>query len=151
MAKLQLNHTTKYSVQEIYDILADIETYPEFMPNITKVNIIDKEEQDDGSLKITLDLTINGKMVNETQRSDIILHPKEYTFFTEKTGDANSPLKRIENKWKLIETDSGCEIDFNINIEMKVAMIEMMVKPMMGGFFKKVFVALEERADSVYG
>ena len=94
-----------YSSEEIFNLVSDIESYPEFLPWCIGTRILKQEKN-----IIYADLIVGFKLVREVYTSKVILQrPNAIDVEYEK-----GPFKHLINNWKIKEIGSGCEVKFFI-------------------------------------
>ena len=136
-----------HSADAMFDLVADVERYPEFLPFCENLTV--RARDDDGERQILVaDMTIGYKLVRETITSRVTLDRKAM----EITADnITGPFRQMQNRWTFVPLDGGgCEIRFTISYEFKSRTLSVLV----GGLFDKVFRrftdAFETRADLIF-
>lgn len=131
-----------YSAQQIFDVVADVESYPLFLPWCLDLRIT-KREQD----AILADLTVGYKFIRDSFSSRVCLNPAKSI----EIEYLNGPMKNLENRWSFKDIDGGCEVDFFIDFEFKSAVFEKIA----GAFLEKGILrmtdAFKDRAKQLYG
>ena len=134
------------SKENLIKMVLDIEKYPEFVPwclNSKIYNIIEKEN----IKEITADLTIGKSFFNETYKSFVIYHKKLDKI---SVTNINGPLKYLENNWFFKQVEKGCEIDFNINFELKNKILNLLMIKSFDIGLKKIADSFEKRAIDLF-
>ncbi len=131
-----------YAPKQLFDLVADVERYPEFLPWCLSCKITRRE----GDV-IYADLVIGYKMVRERFGSRVTLNSPDSIQVEYLTG----PMKYLSNQWKFIpEKDGGCTIDFYVDFEFK----NFVLQKLMGLFFneavRRMVAAFEGRAKALY-
>jgi coenzyme Q-binding protein COQ10 len=131
----------------MFDLVADVERYPEFLPFCE--NLVVRARDNDGDKQVLVaDMTIGYKLVRETITSRVILDRKAMEI---RADNITGPFRKMQNKWTFHPLDDGgCEIRFAITYEFKSRTLSVLV----GGLFDKVFRrftdAFETRADLIF-
>ena len=115
----------------MFDLVADVERYPEFLPFCESLVI--RARDDDGEHQILVaDMTIGYKLVRETITSRVTLDRDNM----EITADnITGPFRQMQNKWTFVPLDDGgCEIRFTISYEFKSRTLSVLV----GGLFADI-------------
>ena len=135
--------TVPYSPEQMYALVADVETYPEFLPWCVGARIKKRE----GNVFFA-DLMIGYKLIRERFTSRVELHPEERRIDVTYT---DGPFKYLNNHWIFVEKEQGCLIDFYVDFEFK----NMVLQRVMGLFFneavRRMVQAFEDRAKALYG
>lgn len=148
MPQFTTTHRVKHSAQNMYDLVADIERYPEFVPLCEGLVIKSKEDQGDKHI-ILADMTVAYKLVRETFTSKVHMNAEKQEIITE---SVQGPFRNMKNSWRFKEAGEGsCDVEFTISYEFRNFALQIL----MGGLFEKVFRkfsgAFEARADKIYG
>ena len=131
-----------YSSEEIFDLVSDIESYPEFLPWCIGTRILKQEKN-----IIYADLIVGFKLVREVYTSKVILQrPNAIDVKYEK-----GPFKHLINNWKIKEIGSGCEVKFFIDFEFKSRFLRGLMGVFFGEAVNRMVTAFENRANVVYG
>jgi coenzyme Q-binding protein COQ10 len=130
-----------YTPEQMFDLVANVERYPEFIPWVTAVRI-----RSDSATEMVADLIVGFKGLRET--------------FTSKVDKARSgtihvdyldgPLKYLRNDWTFRPDGTGCQVDFSVDFEFKSRMFEMLAGQMFGAALRKMIGAFETRAAILY-
>lgn len=132
-----------YSQAQLFDLVADIERYPEFLPWCVGARIIERD--DDG---VTADLVIGFKMFRERFRSKVTLRRPGYI----RVDYIRGPLKYLHNDWKFCPCDDGgTAIDFSVDFEFKNRIFEKVVGSLFSEAVRRMVGAFEKRAHAIYG
>jgi len=132
----------------MFDLVADVERYPEFLPLCEALSVRSRKERDGKTLLIA-DMTVGYKAIRETFTSQVLLKPDELVIDVKYL---DGPFKYLDNKWSFEpHADGGCEVRFFIDYEFK----SMVLGALMGGMFDRAFrmfaEAFEKRARAIYG
>lgn len=131
-----------YSPQQMFDLVADVESYNEFLPWCLAC----RKTADDGNM-IEADLIIGYKMFREKFKSRVIMD-RPYEIRVEYL---DGPLKSLSNQWRFIENDDGsCTIDFFVDFEFKNPMLQSFVSMFFDKIVSRMVAAFEKRADELY-
>ncbi|WP_420565575.1 type II toxin-antitoxin system RatA family toxin [Thalassobaculum sp.] len=133
-----------YSPDQMYALVADVETYPDFLPWCVGARIKKRE----GSVFFA-DLMIGYKLIRERFTSRVELHPEDRRIDVTYT---DGPFRYLNNHWVFVEQEQGgCLIDFYVDFEFK----NLVLQRVMGLFFneavRRMVQAFEDRAKTLYG
>jgi coenzyme Q-binding protein COQ10 len=131
-----------YTPEQMFDLVADVESYGDFLPWC----IACRKTCEEGNV-IEADLIIGYKMFREKFKSRVILKPKEEIRVEYLSG----PLKSLSNKWKFIRNpDNTCTIDFFVDFEFKNPMLQGLVTMFFDKAVSRMVSAFEKRAEELY-
>lgn len=130
-----------YTPEQLFNLVADIERYPEFLPWCVGVRILRREEN-----AVYADLMVGFKMVREVYTSKVIFDRTEGIDVEYQKG----PFKHLINNWKFKKSGQGCEVEFFIDFEFRSKILRGIIGPFFGEAVNKMIGAFEERAKVVY-
>ncbi len=140
-------HTEKrvvpFTAEQMFDLVAGIEKYPEFLPWCRGARIHRRE----GNV-VYADLIIGWKMFRERFTSRVLLdrpHTIEVTYL-------DGPLKHLQNRWHFKPLPGGrCEIDFYVDFEFRSPLFQKAIALLFNEVVTRMVRAFEGRAQRLYG
>jgi coenzyme Q-binding protein COQ10 len=132
-----------YSAEQLFDLVADVERYPEFLPWCLAARIRERKEN-----TITADLLIGFKMVRERFTSRVVLdRPKRID-----VSYSEGPFRYLNNHWIFLpQDDGGCVIDFYVDFEFRSRMLQKIIGLLFNEAVRRMVGAFEARARQLYG
>ena len=145
--------TTKRRVQhaaaDLFDLVADVEHYPEFVPLCRSLAVRQHIPEPEGVEILVADMTVAYKLISESFTSRITLDRPNLQILVEYL---QGPFSRMENRWTFHPLgEQSCEVEFFIIYEFKSRMFALLVGAMFEMAFRRFAAAFEQRADQVYG
>ncbi len=131
-----------FSQQQLFDLVADIERYPEFLPWCAACRVTRRE----GRL-IEADLLIGFKMVRERFTSRVTLSAPDRIDVEYLDG----PFRYLNNHWVFNPTEDGCVIDFYIDFEFRSRLLQRLKGPLFNEAVRRMVSAFDSRARALYG
>lgn len=132
-----------YGRDQVFDLVADVERYPEFLPWCLACRIKRRESP---SL-FTADLIIGFKMIRERFTSRVDLHRPDRIDVTYQDG----PFRYLNNHWRFESADGGgCIIDFYIDFEFKSRTLQKVIGTLFNEAVQRMVNAFEHRAVNLY-
>ncbi len=129
--------------EQLFDLVADVEKYPEFIPWCVDARI----RRRDGDL-IVADLVIGYRMFRERFTSTVALDRPDRIDVTYAEG----PFRYLNNHWIFApEGPDSCVIDFFVDFEFRSRVLQAMVGRVFGEAVKVMVHAFERRADELFG
>lgn len=139
----------RHSAEKMFDLVADVERYPEFVPLCQSLKIRQRTRKPDGSEIVVADMTVSFQLVRETFTSRVTLDKTNLRILVEYL---QGPFSKLENKWTFEPRgDDACDIGFFIAYEFKSRMLAVLMGAMFDAAFQRFAAAFEKRADAVYG
>lgn len=131
-----------YHAEQIFNLVAEVEKYPEFLPWVQSSNIISREENG-----FIADLEIGYKFIRTSYRSEVILsspHSIEIRYI-------NGPFTHLYNNWKFSQVNERLmEIDFFIDFEFESPSLQALLQPVFYEVVRRMIQAFEMRAAEIY-
>ncbi len=131
-----------YTPEQLFDLVADIERYPEFLPWCRGARIRERQPR-----LIVADLIIGFKMFRERFTSRVELNPPRRIDVTYAEG----PFRYLNNHWIFDKVAGGCRIDFFVDFEFKSRVLQKVMELLFGEAVRRMVAAFEARARDLYG
>ena len=125
----------------IFNVIANIESYPSFLPWCIASRIIDTKNVSDVVIQ-TAELVISFNSFRESFISDVQLDKNNWTV---KIISNKKPFKYLEGYWIINERDELCEVTFEINFEFKSIILEKVIGLVFFKSVKKIVKAFEDQ------
>src|SRR3978361_1465028 len=149
MPKFSSKRRIRHSAQQMFDLVADVERYPEFVPLCKSLKIRQRTPKPDGTEIVIADMTVSFTLVREAFPSRVTQDPPSLTIQAEYL---QGPFSNLENRWTFEpKSDTACEVGFFISYEFKSRMLAMLMGTMFDAAFQRFAAAFEKRADAIYG
>lgn len=132
-----------YTPEQLFDLVADVERYPEFLPWAVAARIRSRE----GNVVIA-DLVIGFRMFRERFTSRVVLdRPRRID-----VSYAEGPFKYLNNHWVFDPVPGGgtC-IDFFVDFEFRSALLQRVIGLLFNEAVRRMVAAFEGRAKQLYG
>ena len=139
-----------HTAEQMYDLIADVSSYPQFLPWCTAARIRSTKLAEDGvSTVIDADLVISFKLFREKFASRVSLNPTASQIDVEYL---DGPFRYLNNHWQFNALDDGtCEVDFFVDFEFKSPMLQAVIGMVFNEAMQRIVRAFEKRADELYG
>ena len=144
-----------WTAQQMYDLVADVERYPEFLPWNAAARIRARHPGEDGSEVLEADLVISFKVFRERFGSRVVLWPEAMKIDTEYL---DGPFKFMRSNWAfrdLPDTDEGkpggSEVAFFVDFEFRNPILQRIIGVVFGEAMTRIVRAFEKRAAELYG
>lgn len=147
MPHYETRRPVKHSPEQMYNLVADVEKYPEFLPLCEGLTIRSRKERDTKTLLVA-DMTVGYKAFRETFTTQVLLKPDEHAIDVKYL---DGPFKYLDNRWRFEPTeDGGCSVYFFIDYEFKSRILGAVMGSMFDRAFRMFAEAFEARADKIY-
>jgi len=149
MPQFSTKRRVRHAASNMFDLVADVEKYPQFVPLCTGLRVKSRTDKGDGNQVLVAEMTVAYKLVRQTFTSRVALDRPNLTILVEYL---NGPFSRMQNRWTFVPTgDDSCEVTFFIDYEFKSRTLAMLMGAMFDTAFRRFAAAFEARADKVYG
>jgi coenzyme Q-binding protein COQ10 len=129
MPSFETRRLVKHSPERMYNLVSDVERYPQFLPLCEELNIRSRKDRDGKSLLVA-------DMTDE--------HAIDVKYI-------DGPFKYLDNRWRFEPAeDGGCSVYFYIDYEFKSRILGAVVGTMFDRAFRMFTEAFEKRADAIY-
>ena len=147
MRTFKTRRRVKHTAQKMFDLVADIERYPAFVPMCEGLTVRSRETAGN---KVTLiaDMTVGYRAFRETFTCRVRLDQENLEILVDYL---DGPFRSLENKWAFRDLESGrSEVDFYIAYELRSLALQILVGSLFDKAFRKLAEAFEHRADSLF-
>lgn len=132
-----------YSQKQLFDLVADVDRYPEFLPWCTACRITRTEGD-----SFYADLVVRFKVFSERFKSKVTLHE----FYQIDVEYIDGPFRYLNNHWRFIpQDDGGCVIDFFVDFEFRSKVLQALIGLLFNEAVSRMVGAFEARARELYG
>lgn len=137
-----------YSAQQMYDLVADVEKYPQFLPWTAAARIRSTTEQGDAVVMLA-DLVISFKVFRERFGSRVTLYPEARKIDTEYL---DGPFEKMVSNWGFEPAeDGGCHVSFHVDFAFRNKLLQTTATIFFNDAMQRVVRAFERRAKELYG
>lgn len=135
--------TLPHSAAQMYDLVANVQSYPEFLPWVSAIRV-----RKDGDTEMLADMIVGFKSLRETFSSRVVKTPKSAIVVDYLDG----PMKHLQNNWKFEDApDGGSVVDFTVDFAFRNRVFEALAGQFFDSALRKMTCAFIERADDLYG
>lgn len=131
-----------YSAKQMFDLVADVGRYPEFLPWCNGARLYNWRPG-----QFDADVIIGFQMFRETFTSRVTLQEA----VSVDVDYIKGPMRRLFNHWRFTDTEQGCTVNFHVELEFKNRMLEKMIGKVFTEATERMVDAFETRAHELYG
>jgi coenzyme Q-binding protein COQ10 len=148
MPQFSTKRRVRHTAAHMFDLVADVEKYPQFVPLCSALTIKSRTEKD-GTTVVVADMKIAYKFMHETFTSRVTLDRPQLKILVEYLS---GPFRRMQNRWTFHPIGEGaCDVEFFIDYEFRSRTFAMVMGAMFDAAFRRFAAAFEQRADVIYG
>lgn len=139
--------TLPYSAQQMYDLVADVGSYPAFLPWCSAARV--KSVTPQGNTEVMeADLVISFKVFRERFTSRVVLMPDDKKIDTEYL---DGPFRYMKSNWAFRDVDGGCEVSFFVDFAFRNMILQRLIGVVFNDAMQRIVRAFETRAEALYG
>ncbi len=147
MPQFETHRPVPHSPDQMFDLVADVERYPEFLPLCEGLAVRSRKERD-GKILLIADMTVGYKAIRETFTTQVLLNKAERAIDVKYI---DGPFKYLDNRWRFTPGENGGSvIDFFIDYEFKSRILGALMGSMFDRAFRMFTDAFETRANKIY-
>lgn len=136
-----------YTATQMFDLVADVARYPEFLPWTAAARIRSRGPIEGGQV-LEADLVISFKVFRERFGSRVVLYPGQGRILTEYL---DGPFRHLKSVWSFHDLpEGGCEVAFEVDFEFKNAILAGIIGLVFNEAMTRVVRAFEARAKQLY-
>jgi coenzyme Q-binding protein COQ10 len=148
MPSFSSKRSVRHSAADMFDLVADVEKYPQFVPLCQNLKVRSRTEKGESTVLVA-SMTVAYKLIHQTFTSRVTLDKPNLKILVEYL---DGPFSRLQNRWTFHPSgDKSCTVEFFIEYEFKSRTLAMLMGAMFDTAFRRFAAAFEKRADEVYG
>ena len=143
MPTIRKSKVVPYSAKQMFDLVNDVNKYPEYLPWCKTVRIIHQKDDE-------MDVSVG-----------VLMGPVNKSFTTHNTmvdGEVilmslvDGPFKQLRGEWKFVAlSDKECRIEFELDFTLSIGLLSNMLNPIFENMYGSMIKAFSDRAKVVYG
>ena len=135
-----------YTAHQMYNLVADVASYPEFLPWCAAARV--KSVIPEGTTHVmSADLVISFKVFRERFTSKVVLHSDGLFVDTEYL---DGPFKYMKSTWQFVDVEGGCTVEFFVDFEFKNAILQRVIGLVFNEAMQRIVRAFEARASILF-
>ena len=148
MPSFKTSHPIGHSAEAMFDLVADVERYPEFVPLCTGLTVLSRREKGKKQA-LSATMSVGYKRISEQFTTQVILNRPALAIDVQYV---DGPFRYLKNEWRFEPTGPrSCNVHFFIDYEFRSRSLGLLMGSMFDRAFRMFVAAFEERADAIYG
>jgi coenzyme Q-binding protein COQ10 len=149
MPQFSTKRRVRHSAANMFDLVADIEHYPEFVPLCRSTRERKRLQDDKGREVVISEMTVAYKLISESFTTKVTLDRPKLEILVEYL---EGPFQKMNNRWNFRPLgDKVCDVEFFIAYEFRSRTLGLLMGAMFETAFRRFSSAFEQRANEVYG
>ena len=136
-----------FTASQMFDLVADVRLYPDFLPWTAAARIRSSKDIPGGQ-EISADLVISFKVFRERFTSKVTLYENINRIDTEYL---DGPFKHLQSRWEFEDVEGGCEVKFWVDFEFRNKVLQGAAGMFFNEAMQRIVKAFENRATHLYG
>jgi len=148
LPEFRTRRLVRHAASQMFDLVADVGSYPEFVPLCSDMRIRSRTTRPDGKEVVVAVMTIAYKLIRQSFTSRVTLDRENLTLFVDYL---DGPFSRMHNKWVFHpKGEKACEVEFFIDYEFRSRAFALLAGAVFDQVFRRMAGAFEQRADKIY-
>ena len=149
MPSFRTSRRVPHAPVRMFDLVADVERYPEFLPLCTGLRVRRRVPAGEGVETLVAEMSVGYRSIAERFTTRVTLDPKALDIHV---SYIDGPFRYLENRWEFRPgDDGGSAVHFSIDYEFRSIALGLLMGAMFDRAFRRFTDAFETRADDVYG
>lgn len=152
MPSFRTTRRVRHSAQNMFDLVTDVEAYPQFVPLCTGMRLRQRTRNAEGVETLLADMEVGYKAIRERFTSRVVCDRANLTILVDYV---DGPFSRMKNRWVFRDQPGagrgGSTVEFFIDYEFKSRVLSLLMGSMFDTAFRRFSAAFDRRADEVYG
>lgn len=136
-----------FTPREMFDVVADVERYPEFLPLCEELTVSGRKTGARG-IELTTTMAVGYKSITERFTTHVVLDRDADAI---RVRNLDGPFSHLENEWRFVAAGTGCDVHFSIAYAFRSTMLSLIVGAAFDKAVRSYTEAFEARAHALYG
>lgn len=147
MPSFSTTRRVNHSVENMFALVADVDSYPQFVP-LCQALTVERRREKEGKTILVARMRVGYMAIRETFTTQVVLAPDDLAI---DVSYIDGPFDYLDNRWRFEPVSgSASDVHFAIDYAFKSRSLEMLMGSMFDRAFNRFTRAFEERADAVY-
>jgi coenzyme Q-binding protein COQ10 len=138
-----LTRVLPYTPQLLWQMVGDVEKYPQFVPWVTGMRVWNRRDAEAGVSLLDAEASVAFTFLREKFATRV---RRDGRAMTVEVNLLYGPFRRLSNRWRFVEHPEGCEVGFEIDFEFKLPMLDRLLAANFDSAVERLMRCFEERA-----
>ncbi len=148
MHSTRVTRVLPYRPDQLFDLIADVEAYPEFLPWVSSLRAWNRTGPKDGVSSVDAEARVGFAIVRETFATRVTMDEPARTI---EVGLLYGPFRRLRNHWRFVPEGQGTRVEFEIDFEFKSRLLDTILAANVRHAADRLIGCFEGRARRLYG
>lgn len=137
-----------FTPQQMFDVVADVEKYPQFLPLCEALTVTARTATPEGLTILTATMVVGYRAITEQFTTQVTLDPADFLI---RVRHRDGPFTHLENEWRFVSAPGGSDVQFFIDYAFRSTMLQVIVGAAFDKAVRSYTEAFEARARRLYG
>jgi ribosome-associated toxin RatA of RatAB toxin-antitoxin module len=143
MGSVSKSANVSYTAEQMFELVNDIESYPDFLPKCTDAKVFNRKDE-----SLTASVSLASGKINQTFTTENVMQVGKRIDVKLVSG----PFKYLTGYWKFQDTaENHCFIEMKMNFEFKNTLLKIMLNAVFNKFMNSLIGSFTNRANQIYG
>jgi coenzyme Q-binding protein COQ10 len=143
-----LTRVLPYTPEQLFELVGDVERYPQFIPWITRLAVSNRRNDGPGVEVLDALADVGFSIVRERFSTRVRLDEPALAIDVDLIS---GPFRRLTNRWRFRPHPKGAELSFEIDFEFKSRLLERLLAANFERAVNRLVRCFEDRARALYG
>ena len=144
----QVTKRLPYAPEKLFDLVGDVDRYPDFVPWINGMRTWNARVDDDGVSWVDAEVKVGFSFLKERFSTRVRRDPRANQI---DVGLISGPFDRLRNRWIFEPNEGGSEVRFDIDFAFKSKMLDKLLQTNFELAVDRLMACFEDRARALYG
>ncbi len=146
MPSFETSRRVPFTATQMFDVVADVERYPQFLP-LCECLVVRARERQGAESVLVATMTVGYGAIRESFTSRVTLRPEQREI---RVAYLDGPFSHLDNRWRFRDADGGSRVDFFIDYAFSSRMLALLMGAVFDKAVRKYTSAFEARAHALY-
>lgn len=143
-----LTHILPYTPAQLFELVGDVERYPEFVPWVMRLRAWDRRSEGEGVTVLDAEAEVGFSIIHERFATRVRLDEPRLAIDVDLIS---GPFRRLQNRWRFAPHPSGASLTFEIDFEFKSRLLDALLAANFQSAVNRLVACFEARAEKLYG
>ncbi len=142
-----LTRILPYQPGQLFDLVGDVERYPEFVPWVQRLTARNRRDAADGVIVLDAEAEVGFSIIHERFATRVRLDEPALAIDVDLIS---GPFRRLRNRWRFAAHPAGAELRFEIDFEFKSRLLDALLAANFQRATERLVGCFEARARQHY-
>jgi coenzyme Q-binding protein COQ10 len=142
-----LTRILPYTPRQLFDLVGDVERYPQFVPWVTRLRTWNRRPDGEGITRLDAEAQVGFSVIHESFATRVRLDEPSLAIDVELIS---GPFRQLSNRWRFKAHPKGAELTFEIDFEFKSRLLQGLLAANFHRAVNRLVGCFEERARVLY-